>query len=143
MATGSFFAPSVSLSFLRVPTGTLDVTGGGAASFTWTTGRIDGCAVAWPPGRARLLGCARVEAGLLEAAGSGVGSAKSRGTFWFAAGPLVRAEWEILPPLFVAADGALMVRATADRFYFTQDSTVYTVPYVGAEAAVGVGVSFL
>jgi hypothetical protein len=138
----SLLAPSVSAAFLRATSGTLTVPGG-AAAFTWTVGRVDGCLVSWPPGAARLLGCLRVEAGLLEAAGSEVASPQTRQRGWFALGPLARGEWELLSPLFVAAQAAVMVHVTADHFYFIPNTTVYDVPVVGLEASVGVGVHFL
>jgi hypothetical protein len=138
----SILAPSVTAAFLRASSGTLPVTGG-AAAFTWTVGRLDGCPLSWPPGAARLLACVRLEAGLLEAAGSEVPSPQSRSRAWFAAGPLARAEWELLAPLFVEAQAAAMVHVTADHFLFLPDTTVYQVPLVGLEASAGLGAHFL
>jgi hypothetical protein len=140
----SVWSPSVTLSFLRASTGTLAVTGG-EASFTWTVGRADGCLLSWPAGSpARLLACARVEAGTLDAAGSQVPSARSSTRAWVTVGPLVRGEWELLAPLFLAAEGAVLVHVIDDRFYFQPgDTTVFAVPLAGAEAAAILGVHFL
>jgi len=82
--------PSVRLSFVRAASGTLQVTGG-AAAFTWTVGRLDGCAGTAPSLSVRLLACARVEGGVLEATGSQVPAPQQRTRAWFAAGPVARA----------------------------------------------------
>lgn len=124
--------------------GSVDAAGG-AASFTWTVGRLDGCGLAWPPpgASAHLLACARLEAGALDAVGSGIVGARDSTRTWLAMGPLLRVEWAILGPLYVDADVAPMFRVTADRFYFAPDNTINEVPYVGLDASVGVGVHFL
>ncbi|HEX8793710.1 MAG TPA: hypothetical protein VF765_22360 [Polyangiaceae bacterium] len=139
----SLFAPTLRLAFVRTSSGTFDA-GGAAASFTWTVGRLDGCGVDWPPvASLHLLGCARVEAGAIDAVGSDIVGAHGKTTGWFAAGPLMRVEWAFLPPLYVDADVAPMFHVTADRFFFLPNSTIYEVPYAGLEASVGIGVHFL
>jgi hypothetical protein len=140
--TSSFLAPSVRLGFLRTTTGALS-SPAGAASFTWTVGRADGCIVSWPKGPARLLGCARLELGALQGAGTTVASPQTGNRAWVAAGPLIRAEWVLLSPMFVTADLAAMAHVTEDRFYFRPDTTVYQVPAFGFEAGFGLGVHFL
>lgn len=139
----SLLAPALHLAFVRTATGNFDA-GGGAASLTWTAGRLDGCGLDWPPvASLHLLGCARVEAGVIDAVGSGIVGAHGSTRGWFAAGPLMRVEWAFLPPLYLDADVAPMLRVTADRFFFLPDSTVYEVPYAGLDASVGIGVHFL
>ena len=139
--SSSFFVPSVRVGFLRAITGAVTAVDG-AASFTWTVGRADGCILSWPPGPARFVGCARFEAGALQGAGTTVASPRSGNRAWVAAGPLLRGEWVLLSPLFVTADLAAMVHVTEDRFYFYPDTTVYQVPVFGLEAGVGLGVHF-
>jgi len=140
-ASSSFFALSIRLGVLRATTGAVTAVDG-AASFTWTVGRADGCILSWPPGPARLLGCARFEAGALQGAGTTVASPQSANRAWVAAGPLLRAEWVLLSPLFLTADLAAMVHVTDDRFFFHPDTTVYQVPVFGLEAGAGLGVHF-
>jgi hypothetical protein len=135
-------APEVRLGFLRAASGTV-VASPGEASFTWTVGRADGCLLSWPPGPARLQACARVEAGVLDATGTQIAAAHSSTRGWFAAGPLARAEWDLLAPLFIEAEVAAMVHATTDRFYFVPDTTIYPVPLLGLDASAGLGVHFL
>jgi hypothetical protein len=60
-----------------------------------------------------------------------------------AGGPLVRAQWSFLPPLFAEAEIAGVVHGTNDRFFFLPDTTVYTIPLFGVDAAAGLGVHFL
>jgi hypothetical protein len=139
----SIVSPALRLAFVRTSSGTLDA-GGAAASFTWTVGRLDGCGLDWSPAPSlHLLGCARVEAGVIDVVGSGIVGAHAATRAWFAAGPLMRVEWAFLPPLYLDADVAPMFRVTADRFYFLPDNTIYAVPYAGLDASVGIGVHFL
>jgi len=139
----SLVAAALRLAFVRTSSGTLDA-GGGAASFTWTVGRLDGCGLDWSPAASlHLFGCARVEAGVVDVVGSGIVGAHGSTRGWFAAGPLMRVEWAVLPPIYLDADVAPMFRATADRFYFRPDNTIYEVPYAGLDASVGIGVHFL
>lgn len=139
----SLFAPALQLAFVRTSSSAVDVAGG-AASFTWTVGRLDGCGLGWSPiASLHLLGCARVEAGVVDAVGSGIVGAHGSTKAWFAAGPLARVEWAFVPPLYLDADVAPMFHVTADRFYFLPDSTIYEVPYAGLDASVGIGVHFL
>jgi hypothetical protein len=134
--------PGMRLAFVYASSGSVDAAGG-AVSFTWVVGRADGCLLSWPPGRAHLLGCARIEGGALAASGALVAGAQTRMRGWLSTGPLLRAEWGPLGSLFLDADVAAMLRVTDDRFFFAPDATVYAVPLVGLEAAAGVGVHFL
>ena len=141
-SSAAVLAPSVRASFLRADSNVVEATGGSAA-FTWTLGRLDGCVLSWPTGPAHLLACARVEAGVLDASGSGVPGARATERAWLALGPVMRGEWELLPPLFLAIDAAPMVRATRDRFYMLPDTTLYRASTVGVEGSAGIGVHFL
>jgi hypothetical protein len=135
--------PGFRLAFVYATSGEVEAAGG-AAQFTWTVGRVDGCVLSWPPpGPAHVLACARLEAGALTGDGSIVPGALSRTRGWLAAGPLLRAEWAPVGTLFFDADIAPMFHVTDDRFYFAPNATVYTVPVSGLEAAVGLGVHFL
>jgi hypothetical protein len=136
---------SLSLAFVRASSGNF-AAAGGDASFTWTVGRGDACALSWPRGSAHLLACARIEVGQLEASGLQVTNPQKQGRPWLAAGPLLRGEWELLRPLFLTGDVAATVHVTDDRFYFLPDSpttTVREVPLLGLEASAGLGVHFL
>jgi hypothetical protein len=158
-ASRSVLAPSIRLAFLRAAD-TVFVASGGTASFTWTVGQADACIVSWPPGPARskradpnenegparsvrLLGGVRFEGGVLEGVGSNIVGATRSTRAWAALGPVARAEWEVLAPLFLAVDGALLFRLNADRFKFLPDATIRQIPVAGAEAEAGLGVHFL
>jgi hypothetical protein len=134
--------PEVRVALVRGSSATFAVAGG-TASFTWTVGQADGCLLSWPEGPARVLACARLEAGVLEGTGSGVAFARSADRGWLSAGPLLRFEWTAVAALFFDADVAAMVHVTDDRFYFAPDATIYTVPVGGLEAALGLGIHFL
>jgi hypothetical protein len=134
--------PGLRLAFVYGTSGEINAAGG-AAKFTWAVGRVDGCVLSWPPGPAHLLACARLEAGALTGTATIVPGAHSSTSGWLAAGPLLRAEWAPVAPLFFDADIAAMLHITDDRFYFAPNSTVYTVPFGGLDAAAGLGVHFL
>jgi hypothetical protein len=138
----SLFAPSVVVSFVHATTGALAVQGG-EASFEWNAGRVDGCALSWPRGALRLTGCLTLEAGDLLASGTQVAHPQSSIRGWFSFGPLIKAEWHVLPPLFLGAEAAAMVHPVADHFIFLPDVTVYDVPYVAFEGGAMLGVHFL
>lgn len=135
-------AASAHLGFVHARTGEVSVPGG-AAAFTWNVGQLDGCLTPWPAARARLSGCARMQAGVLDASGLQIASPKSESSAWFAVGPGLRAEWSIIGPLFVDARLAMMFHVMADRFYFLPDTTAYRVPVLGVDGALGAGVTFL
>ncbi len=135
-------APSVSVGLIHATSGALSIPVG-TASLAWTAGQIDGCVLSWPPGRVRVLGCLRAEGGALTASGSDITPLQSRTRAWFAAGPVARGEWALLPPLFVTAEVAAMVRLTADRFFFLPDVTIRVIPVLGMEGSAGLGVHFL
>jgi len=141
-ATGKLFDPSVRLAFVRAGTGPLDMASG-KASFTWTAGRIDGCPVAWPSrGAARVVACVRLEAGVLQVAGDQVPAPQARTVAWLAAGPLARAEWGFLWPLFLDAEVGLSIHGARERFFFIPNATVYDMPLLGLNAAAGLGAHF-
>lgn len=140
----TWFDPSLRLAFFRAGTGAFDVQAGGTATFTITVGRLDACPVAFThASRVRATVCARVEAGALDAAGGGIAAAQSSLRPWFAAGPLARAEWSLVPPFFLDLEAGALFRIVADRYGFYPDVTVYNVPVVGLGAGAGLGVDFL
>jgi hypothetical protein len=137
--------PDVRLSFLRAASDAN--TPAGSAEFTWTVGRAELCVLSLPPDAlapVRLLACARIEGGELAVGVAVPPTATAAGpSAWFAAGPLLRAEWSIVAPLFLEVDVAAMVRATANRFSAAPSVTAYEVPYVGLDCEAGLGVHFL
>jgi hypothetical protein len=135
--------PSVRAAFLRAETGMIDVPGG-VADFTWTVGRVDGCAMIVASRHIRLGPCARVEAGALDVRGGGVGG-QAQHSLWIAAGPIARLESEFLGSLFLEFAIGPTFHSYADSFYFRPErpSNTYTVPMDGLDAEVGLAVHFL
>jgi hypothetical protein len=140
---GASLEMSLRAAFLRAESGTVSVTGG-AAAFTWDAGRIDGCAIPWPGHALSLGACVRVEAGVLDVAGTDISAPQSRHSAWLALAPLAHLEWALLGSLFLEAQAGPTFRLTADRFFFLPDITTgYRVPVVALDAEGGVGVHFL
>jgi hypothetical protein len=141
-ASGARLEPAVRVALVRAGTAGRTVPGG-AAAFTWTVGRLDGCATAWPHEVVRVAACARVEAGILEADGADAPSPQQRTRPWLAAGPLLRAEWTFAATLFLEAELGATLRVLDDRFFFIPDATAYKVPLLGAGGGAGLGARFL
>lgn len=142
--TSSPFAPALRLRFVRADTGN-DSSGGPNADFTWTLGTLDACPLAWPgnvDARFRLVPCARLEAGLLEAKGLDVTPARSYGRAWLAGGGAARASLRVVGGLFLEVEGGLVVPVFQDRFFVEPNTTLHvTAPLVGSGGA-GIRVSF-
>jgi hypothetical protein len=140
--SAALFAPSLRLAFHRAQSGTVAVPDG-AATFTWTAGRLDACPLARTLTTVRLTACTRIEAGALEVSGGAVVAARTALRVWLAAGALARAEWTLFDPLFLNLEASASVRLTNDRFVFLPNTTVYQVPLVGVGAGTGLGAHFL
>lgn len=130
--------PSARAAFVRAGSGAVDVPPG-TTVFTWTVVRVDACPVDRHGRAFSLTACARLEAGALDVEGGVIDSARTAHRAWFAAGPLLRAEWAFLDPLFVEAEASALLRATDDHFFFLPDIEVYRVPVVGFGGGVGIG----
>ena len=136
-------AAAFRVAFLRAGTGTVPVgTGNAAADFTWTVGRIDGCATLRPTRRVGLSPCACLEGGALEVHGDRVPEARTQHSAWIAAGPVARVEWTLLGPIVLDAQVGSSFRLTDYRFVVLPVATAYQVPYAGLEAEAGLGLSF-
>ncbi len=139
----ALFDLALRASFVRTESGPTPVANG-AADFTWTVGRLDGCAL-FHASRSFSAGpCARVEAGALDVLGSSAGPLeRAQDTPWLAAGALARLEWTPLGALLVEGDVGATGRIVQDSFYFAPDPASLTrVPAVGFEAALGLGALF-
>jgi hypothetical protein len=141
---------SLRAAFLRAGTGRLDVagSGGGTGDFTWTVGRLDGCAMAWPDRSLRLGGCVRIEAGALDVTAAGVPGARAQTSPWLATGGAGRLEWSFLGPVFLDAEAGLAVRILAKSFDFSSTTPavvipLYDVPVFALSAEGGLGAHFL
>jgi hypothetical protein len=134
---------SVRASFVRADSGSTSVLNG-QADFTWTVGRLDGCALFQVGGRLGIGPCARVEAGALDVVGSGAGvTSQTQDTGWFAAGGTVGIEWPVFGALLLEGDAGVMGRFIQDSFYFRPDrADAYHVAAAGFDAALGIGALF-
>ena len=139
--TDAPLAFDVRLRFSHAGTGAAPVTGG-ALDFTWTAGSLDVCPLAWSPGRARFVACARGEAGVLDASGVNILPARSDARPWLTAGLALRAQYALVGPLFVELEPSAFAPIIRDRFYFEPSITAFRAPAVAFEGAAGVGASF-
>lgn len=138
---------SVRAAFLRAGTGVLGLAGtGGTADFTWTVGRLDGCAMLGPERTLRVGACGRLELGELDVAGGGVPGARTQDTAWAAVGLLARGEWSFYGPFVLDAAVGPSFRILPDKFDFGTAAPYtpgYDVPALGLFAEAGLGLHFL
>jgi hypothetical protein len=139
---GGIVEPSVRLRFERTAiASTSDRTGGGAR-FVRTGGAADLCPIALRARSLRAQPCLRAELAALYARGRNVDPARSDVRPWFAVGPVVRVRLEIVGPLFVELEAAILVAAVRDRFYVEPTTLLYRPPALGATTAFAVGLAF-
>jgi hypothetical protein len=139
--------PTVRGSFLRAESNGAGVLGGGTANFSWTLGRVDGCATVWPRGRVKLSPCARFEAGALDVTGSTFSSSGVRPLTpngpWLAVGGLGRVEVTLFGPVSFDSEVGAIFPLSAGNFVINPSRTsAYEVPCCGFEAGTGLGLSF-
>lgn len=140
-ATGeSVFTPALRVSFMRAA-GSTHSTGGGA-DFTWTTGGLDLCPIAWSPRDVRAEACLTTVIGVLAAAGTGVDPPRSSSRPWISMGAGGRTRWYALDPAFFEIGASVDAPLVRDVFFVRPDTTVFRVPVVGWAVAAGAGATF-
>lgn len=131
-------SPALRLRFER--TSTSSNQEGGA--FVRTGGAADLCPIALRAQSVRFQPCGRTEVAALYAKGRGVEPVRSDVRPWLAFGPVARVRVELVPPIFVELEAALMAVAIRDRFYVEPFAVVYRPPAFGATTAFAVGAAF-
>jgi hypothetical protein len=118
-----------------------------SARFTWTHGRVEVCPIAWSPHmRIRVLPCAGMQIGAIEARDSTASSPKTAVRLWLA--PVTAARFEgvmVADRLWLEIEGGAAWIATRDRFAVGPDDaapghTVYAPGSVAGLASLGLGV---
>jgi hypothetical protein len=120
--------------------GTVALESDGSARFIRLLGRFAVCPVRWVP--AQGLGvrpCAVFEAGVLRGEGVNVRERQTDSARWLAPGAMVRAEAEIAQRWVLALDGTISRPLANDRFLFTPDVEVFTIPSLSYALALSVG----
>jgi hypothetical protein len=138
---GSIVAPAARLRFTRAASGDVAI-GDAGAQFTWMTGSLDLCPLAWTASRFSLRPCGRIEAGELEVRGRDIDPARRGVRPWLALGPVARGRVVTVGPLFAELELAANIALVRDRFYFEPDATAFRAPIIGWTVAGGAGVGF-
>ncbi len=126
----------------RLSRGGASASGSPSASFTWTAADLDLCPLGETTQALRLSACGRVEAGSLDAQGSGVTPAIDEARAWVALGAALRLRWTFLAPGFAEAEATLVAPLLRDRFYVLPEQTVFRAPVLAGGGAVSVGIVF-
>jgi hypothetical protein len=137
---GRVWAPAVRLSIHRSQDASPEAPGA-TATLTWTFGRVEACPL--PARIAALLEvrpCLLVDAGALQADGSGAPHAQSRLRPWSAGGGLVRLQWWAFPSVEIEAAGGLLTPFVRESFVLLPSTPVYEAPLLAATAGLGVAV---
>jgi len=135
-------SPSARLRFERSGTDA-DATAQGSAHFTWTEASLDVCPIAlWPTHRWRVQPCLRGEVGVVDGTGVGTPLSNEKTRPWLDFAAVAGSRWEIVGPLFVEIEAALVVPVVRDRFFIDPaNTTVFLSSPAGASFAGGAGVS--
>lgn len=140
---GGIVEPSARVRFERTSIASTDgSTGSGGARFVRTGGAADLCPIALRARSLRAQPCLRAELAALYARGRNIEPARSEVRPWFALGPVARVRVELVGPLFVELEAALLIAAVRDRFYVEPATLVYRPPAMGATTAFSVGLAF-
>jgi hypothetical protein len=134
------WTPSVRLGFERGFGASAQVPEGGA-EFTWTTGRLDGCA-SFSAAPALALGpCLGFDVGDLQGVGQ-IAHPRDQSRVWFAVEGLARGRLKVGSPVFVEVEAGAVVPLARYTFIFDPGTYIYVVPAIGAKASTGIGLYF-
>ncbi|MDB4937573.1 MAG: hypothetical protein JWP87_4545 [Labilithrix sp.] len=134
--------PTARLRFERTAVGVTRKGGSGGASFVRTVGAADLCAIALRGRSIRAQPCARAELGGVYAKGLEIVPARGEMRPWLALGPVARARVDVIGPLFVELEAALLFAVVRDSFYVEPGTLLYRPPALGATTAFGAGLAF-
>jgi hypothetical protein len=145
-ASGGVLAPSLLLGGL-VANGSPAVNAsengaGGSASLWLVSGRIEVCPLRLAGASFVVRPCAGAELGALRAEGQASFTPHTDTEPWVAAEATLRAQWFPTSWWFVELSGGPVVPLVRTRYYFVPDQTLYSVPGLTAQAAIGAGLLF-
>lgn len=140
----SFFALVLRLSGSRIAGASIDAAGGGSASLTLTSVRVEGCPLRVRPVRTlALLPCLGARVGSLHGDASAIERAHSDTELWVAAELLGRVQWAPLVS-WLALEAEVGASAPFSRyeFAFAPSRTLSKTPVLGWFSAAGLAVRF-
>jgi hypothetical protein len=133
------WSPSLRLELMATLTSTVQ-TPAGDGSFRLLAGRLQGCPLQLTLAKSlRLVPCALVEVGSLQAQGGGAAlNVQAPSMLWLAFGGALRAQLDLIPAL--ALEGTLSATALAEhaKFVLLNSSLVYQVPVGSFGAGLGI-----
>jgi len=122
--------------------GTIEVTEG-SARFVRVIGRVGGCPFRWElaPGLG-VRPCGVFEAGVLRGRGVDVADHRAESATWLAPGLMLRTEACLSRHFFLTLDGTGTIPLAHDRFLFSPDAEIFTIPTVAYALSLSLGASF-
>lgn len=121
------------------------IPGGGTQRYLFVGGEARACPILFAlPIRApvRLGPCAALRAGVHAGSSLHVPNAESHADLWLAPGAGGTVTWDVTPRWSLALDGTALAPLRRTRFFLAPSTTLYDVPAVTAEAALGVQMRF-
>lgn len=136
------WSPSVGLS-LHV-TGATASGSHGSAELEWLAGQLSACPLAGEAApRWDLRGCALLQVGRLRGTGYQTTSPAARSILWTGAGLQVEGRFELLGPLWLGWEAAVVFPFTRERFYLAApEETLHRIPAAGGSFGLGAGLRF-
>jgi hypothetical protein len=134
------WTPSVRLGFERGFGASAQVPAGGA-EFTWTTGRVDGCAALSAAPAFAFGQCLGFDAGDLQGVGK-IAHPRDASRMWLAVEGLARGRLKVGSPLFLEVEAGAVVPLLRYTFVFDPGTYIYAVPAIGAKGSAGIGLYF-
>jgi hypothetical protein len=144
--SGGLLAPSLRLGVL-VANGSPDVNAsasgaGGSASLWLVSGRVEICPLRFAGAGFVVRPCIGAELGGLVAEGQAALAPHSATEPWVAAEANLCGQWLPASSWFVEMCGGPLAPLVRPRYYFVPDQTLYSVPGLTAQVAIGAGLLF-
>jgi hypothetical protein len=138
---GSSLRPSLQLSVHRARASTSQSFG--SADLTWTAGQLTLCPWGVQPGpRWDLRACALLQIGRLLGTGYATPDPAEAAIFWSSVGGQLEARVELLGPLWLGLEAALLRPFSRESFYLAPSQSLHRVPTWGSSFGAGLGLLF-
>jgi hypothetical protein len=116
----------------------------GSAELEWLAGQLSACPFAeQATSRWDIRGCALLQLGRLRGTGYQTVSPAARSILWSGGGLQLEGRFDLLGPLWLGWEAAMVFPFTRERFYLeAPEETLHRVPAVAGSFGLGAGLRF-
>jgi hypothetical protein len=115
----------------------------GRAELDWAAAQLTFCPLGVSPHeRWDARACGAFQVGRLRGTGFETASAATKSIVWWSAALELQARYQVLGPLWLGLEGALLLPFSRERFYLQPEPTLHRVPAWGASFGLGAGLRF-